>query len=146
MALLQGAEAEVRAALQAAARAGAPAERLGCVLRALFDALLAHPALAGLSDAEEMAWLLRALPPEAFAAARLDDDAFFGALFAELQAAGLLDPAADPRVLAGLAPAALVLAQQRAMIGEDRFEALQTLIVEGLVLRLRPAPEAAAQG
>ncbi len=133
--LLLEAERELRAALLARAADTPPARRLHAVLRLLFDAGTSHPLLRVLGDPEELAWLVRALPEGHFEAARADDDAFFAGLLARLRADGLVGEV-DPVAFAGLGAAALAIAQQRALVGEDRYEAVVDLLVEGLVARL----------
>lgn len=133
-AVLLEAEAELRAQLVAAVDADDP---LRTVLSILFSAVAGHPMLAFLADPEEFAWLTRGVSPERLASARADDDRFFTELLVSLKAVGAVDPQVDPAVFAGLAPAALALAQQAPLIGA-RAADVTDLLVEGLVMRLAP--------
>lgn len=133
--LLQEVEAALRAQLSAALDGPDPLRR---VITLLFEAVVDHPMLGALRDPEELAWLVRQLPAGALDAARADDDRFFGTLLAALKRAGEVDPGLDAQAFAGLAPAALALAQQRALIGPDRADAVTALVIDGLVARLSP--------
>ena len=132
MELMQEAEAEIREALRKAAGQG-----LRQVITEMFDGVARNPLLQALGNPDELAWLERALPDGVLAAARADDDAFAGELLSRLYASGDIQALVDPSVFAGIGPAALALAQHKALIGEDRYDDVKALIVEGLTLRLR---------
>jgi len=138
MAMLSEAEAELRAALRAEATRGPVERRASAVLRLIFEAVDQHPMLALLADPEEQAWLMRAVPAEVMAAARADDDVFFGELLRDLKASGAVVADVDEAVFAGLPAVALAIAGQRGLIGPSRYEAVRGLVVEGLVARLVP--------
>lgn len=126
-------EAALRARLHAA-------PDLHAALTLLFEAVELHPALQSLADADELAWLAHALPPGALEAAREDDDRFFAAWLAALQARGWVREDLDPAAFLGLAGASLALVQGRALVGEARFGATRALLVEALEGALRPPP------
>ena len=94
-----------------------------------------EPVLAVLTNPEEAGYLFRAAPPEELARRKQDDDRYFEALFARWQKEGLLEPI-DIHVLSGLPSMVLALAQQKEMIGVDRFSALMDLLIESLADRL----------
>ncbi|HLJ45061.1 MAG TPA: TetR/AcrR family transcriptional regulator [Bryobacteraceae bacterium] len=106
-------------------------------LRHLFDVVEREPVLAVLTNPEEAGYLFRAVPPEELARRKLDDDRYFEALFARWQNEGVLEPI-DVHVLSGLPSMVLALAQQKEMIGRDRFPALMDLLIESLAHRLAP--------
>jgi AcrR family transcriptional regulator len=134
--LMQEAETELRAGLDAlAASKGAPRDILAAVLRLIFASVRTHPLLRALVDPEEFAWVARAIGPAALEAAQADDRRYFAGLLARLQARGIVQPSLDPDVFAGLAGAALALAQGEHLVGE-RAEAVTALLVDGLVDRL----------
>lgn len=133
--LLLQAEAELRTALVARVDAAGP-ECLRAVLELLFASVDQHPLLHVLGDAEEMAWLERALPEGHTAAARADDDTFFSALLTRLREVGAVRADVDPSVFAGLPAAAFAVAHHRALIGPERHDGVVGLIVDGLVARL----------
>ena len=109
MELLEGAETEVRAALQdtAADRAGTPAEIMTAIVRALFDAVTSHPVLGLLADPEEGPHIFRMVPPEDMAARAADDDRWFGELSRQLKADEILAAGVGDDVLAAVARLAL---------------------------------------
>lgn len=140
IALCQESERQVRGQLEAAVAQGGPSpkDRLRTVLRLLFDCLEADPMLAMLADPDEMAWLLRVLPPDVLAAARADDDRYFAALAQDLVDAGAMRADADREAFAALPSAVLAMAQQRSFIGE-RYPAVVAMLIDGLVRELGPA-------
>ncbi len=135
--LLRSAEAEARVALRAAVHRES-ADRLERVLRVVFRQVLDNPVLRTLTDAEELAWLARAMPVEVLQAAQLDDDAFFGDLYDGLVDRGAI---AEGRreVFLGLPRVALGVLQQREALGE-RLEATIDLLVLGLARELQTPP------
>lgn len=133
--VLREAEAEARAALRAEVDSDAP-QRLQRVLRTLFDLVAKSPVLAVLRDPEEMAWLERSLPLSVLTAARIDDDAFFSALHADLVRLG--DARAEDReAFIALPLVALGVAQQGPWLGA-RGGPVVDLLVEALAARLSP--------
>jgi AcrR family transcriptional regulator len=131
MELLTEAEAQLRARLDAAAAGSGPRdERLRRALGVMFHDVATHPLLRVLADPEELAWLERSLGAEVLAAARADDDRYFGEL------AGALGLDVSGQHLAGLAGLALAVAVHRDLVGSDRADAVIGLVVDGLVLRL----------
>lgn len=132
LALLGETEAQTRRELLALATSGPPAERFAATLNALFGILARHPLLATLGDAEEFAWLERALPPGFLAMARADDDAFAQALVDALDRGGALRRRPDPAAFAGLSGAALALASHPALLGPSR-DATVAMLVSALV-------------
>jgi AcrR family transcriptional regulator len=104
-------------------------------LRFQFEILDRHPVLRVLTDPEETAVLFRAVPPEVLAERLADDDRFFLELFQQWRARGWIREV-DLEALAGLPRLALVLAQQRELVGAERFPALVELMVEGLSARI----------
>lgn len=135
IAVLGEAEAELRHAIRAEL-AKDTAGRLQRVLSVIFGAAQTHPALRAMADADDLAWLTRALPKEMLEMARADDDRFFGEVWVELQRRGDATEQVDAVTFAGIAPMALALSQQRALIGTDRASQVIQLAMEGLAARL----------
>ena len=133
VAVLQQAEATLRVQVRAAIAGPSP---LRDILQILFRSAREEPALRALSDPEEMAWLTRGIPPEQLAHARTEDDLFFREIHGALIQAGALAADVSAEVFAGLAPLALAITQGRAVVGEDRADAVTDLVVEGLLVRL----------
>jgi AcrR family transcriptional regulator len=136
--LLREAEGELRGRLQALVddEGQSPASRLRGVVELLFAALSDHPILVALTDPEELAWLERALPPGALAAAQEDDDRWFGALWEQLVQIGAGDPEVDPTDFAALAPAALALAVGWRALHDPRAARASRWLVDAAVHRL----------
>lgn len=139
VAVLRDAELELRERLLAIVddTTRAPEACLRAVLRAIFDAVTVHPMLRALGDPEELAWLARALPPGAMEEARRDDDAFFARLHRRLRKRGAIGARVPARLFAGLPGAALALVHGRALVGEDRFDALVELQLDAWTAILR---------
>lgn len=139
IALLEAAERDARQAIETALRDPSPG-RLDRVLTVIFDTVWRSPTLRALTDPEDVAWLLRTVEPERLAAARLDDDAWFRALWLELVRLGDGAADVDPGLFAGVPAVALAIAQHRAELGAGREDAVVRLVIDGLVLRLTPEP------
>lgn len=134
--VLSGTEAEIRAALRAEIASSAP-DRLGRVLALLFRSPRERPELRALADAGEREWLARGLPPGSFEAAREDDDRFFSEIWEELQDLGDATRDVDAATFARLPALALVLVQERDLLGLDRADAVGALVLRALTERLR---------
>jgi AcrR family transcriptional regulator len=132
--ILEEAEREVRRRLDEVAKVGTMREVLG----AIFDVILSHPLLRSLADTDEFAWLTRVLGPSFMDEARASDEAYFAGLGRRLRRRGLVARDVRPEAFASLARIALGVAQQREVLGADRFAVAVELLVEGLALRLAP--------
>lgn len=120
--LLSNAEASLRGELDRIVDDGDdPTTTLRAFFRALFDAVTEHPMLRALADPEDMAWLLRALPPGALEAARRDDDVYFTSVLRRLRAKRLVRRGVRTSDFTAIPAAALAIAQGRATIGEHAF-------------------------
>lgn len=137
--IIQGAERDLRAQLTALAERP-DLEGNACLralLRAIFGAVTTHPMLRALADPDDLAWLMRTVPEEALVEARRDDDAFFSALYATLEARGVVRSDATLAAnFATLPAAALALIQGRSIIGEDRLDAFLEFEIEAWIGRL----------
>ncbi len=137
--LLGAAESALRGDLDRIVEAGdEPRATLRAFFRALFDAVTEHPMLRALADPEDMAWLLRALPPGALDEARRDDDVYFAAVLRRLRARGLVRRGVSTAAFTAIPAAALAIAQGRATIGEDAFEPFVGFQIEAWVDALAP--------
>ncbi|MCB9761203.1 MAG: TetR/AcrR family transcriptional regulator [Alphaproteobacteria bacterium] len=135
------ARAEVTATLDGVDRQ----EAIATLVHLWFSAVQRYPVLQVLAQPGEMDALLGVLPPETLAEALADDDRFFLGLLAPLQAEGWLD-GVDLATVVRLPRVAFALHQSRALVGEDRFEAVSALLAESLALRLaRRSPDDAEQ-
>ncbi|MCB9684186.1 MAG: TetR/AcrR family transcriptional regulator [Alphaproteobacteria bacterium] len=132
-ALMQEGETRARARLGAEAADPRPGATRR-VLQAMFEIVGSDPVLAAMRDPEELAWLERSFPPGLLAAARADDDAFFGELHDRLVARG--EAMAESReAFVGLPLVALGLAQQGGWLG-GREPVVRELLVDALARRL----------
>lgn len=129
-------EQAVRAALDALM--ARPETTVVELVRFLFDILARHPVLRLLSDADDAAVLFRAVPPDELAARLRDDDDFFAKRCRRWQRAGKLARAVSPSAFARIPRVALAIAQQRALVGEDHYEAVLELVIRGLAHELSP--------
>lgn len=109
---------------------GEPREVLGRVLRLLVEVLTRHPLLRVLTDPEESAVLFRGLPPSALEEAREEDDRWFGELFEELAARGMVDRQAIA-VLTAIPRLFFAVFQGREWLGRE-FEAVTDTLVDAL--------------
>jgi AcrR family transcriptional regulator len=133
--VLEEAEAEVRTELERRMVEAEPRERVRRFVAFLFEILERHPVLRLLSDPDETAVLFRSMPPEELAARMSDDDRYFGDMFRRWREEGWLADV-SPGVLAGLPRLALAVAQQRELIGDERYRPLTELVAEALADRL----------
>lgn len=133
--MLEG-EARARSRLWAEARDPRPGATRR-VVAAMFDIVASDPVLAAIRDPEELAWLERSFPPEVMAAARADDDTFFGELHDALVARGEASDATR-EAFVGLPLVALGLAQQSGWLG-GREPVVRELLVDALAERLTRA-------
>jgi AcrR family transcriptional regulator len=112
-------------------------DRFAHFLRLHFQGLDSHPLLRMLRDPIELEALSRGLPPDALEQAQADDDAFFMQFIAQWQRDGAVR-ARSKEAMEGLGRALRALNLHRDLIGEERFEALTDLLVEGLAEALCP--------
>lgn len=135
--LQEEAEAEARVELlrQVEALEGRPREQLRRYLEAQFEVLAEHPLLSWLADPDELASLLRALPPEHLEAHHAGDLAFFGELAGEWIEAGWLR-GLSPEDLAAVSVMIFSLEQQRRRSEPQtgpQFERIRRIVVDALV-------------
>lgn len=131
VAVLKEAEARLRQELDEAAAGPDP---LHAVLQLLMTAVVDHPQLALLREPDDLVWLRRGLPDEAFVEARADDDAWFAGLHQRLVDRGALRPGAPVDAFQALPGAALALAQQPDLLG-DGAGTLRREIIDALVVQ-----------
>jgi AcrR family transcriptional regulator len=112
-------------------------DRFAHFLRLHFQGLDSHPLLRMLRDPIELEALSRGLPPDALEQAQADDDAFFMQFISQWQRDGAVR-ARSKEAMEGLGRALRALNLHRDLIGEERFEALTDLLVEGLAEALCP--------
>ena len=138
--LLRGAEGPLRARIDTVVdnRTLSSEECLTGVLSILFVGMRAHPLLRALTDREEFTWLLRGIGPEAMDAARAEDDVWFLGLLRRLQERGAVREDVDVEAFVGIPPAAVTFAQGRSLIGANRADRVEQLLVDGLVSQLLP--------
>lgn len=135
MEVLVAVEAEVRAALRAAASPGigTPTATMTAVVAALFDSVQRHPILSLLSDPEEGPLIFRMVSPAELEARMRDDDRWFSELAADLRSEGTLAADVEPAVLAGVARLALTVSRDPDL---RRHPGLIDLLCESLGARL----------
>jgi AcrR family transcriptional regulator len=97
----------------------------------LFDVFEKYPVMKVIAQPEEMSILMRSVPLERQQNEQKDDDDFFIAIFDDWKTIGLVTHI-DSKVLAGIPRLVMVLVLQKEMIGEDRFEDLIKLFINGL--------------
>jgi AcrR family transcriptional regulator len=107
------------------------------LLEELFAVFSRYPLLREISDSNNLVELFRALPASLADEEFQSDEAFFRSVFEPLVAAKKVrDLSLD--VLCGLPRLVLAMELQKPLIGNDRYDALKTLLIAGLSKELEP--------
>lgn len=138
-AVLAEVEAEIRQKLltELEARRADPRQMVRYLVESPLRLLAQEPLLNFLANPEEFQLLMSRMPPEVVHHNQEDDEAFFGKILASWQAEGILKPIPVPHITGALR-AMLGLNLQRKLIGEEAFEPVLKLFVDGLMLQLMP--------
>lgn len=132
-AILQQFEADYRAHMLGALAQGEqpPRARIHAALRQAVTLWRVHPLFAQLNS-DDLAYLMRKLPPEQFQAG-IDEDIAFTATFLDACRAAGLPVAADPRLVTGLLRALVMLGLHEQEIGAELFPAVIDVLVAQIV-------------
>lgn len=119
---------------------GTAAEQIGKFFDLIIEKMLADPLIAIVSEPEDLAALLRKMPPERLVHEEKKDMDFLVAFCRTLEKKGAIGPT-DPQDAAGLISLLVCLVLQRALLTERNFAASCALLRDMFIHKLAVDPQ-----